>query len=239
MQELIIELVRPTIPDGGYHTWGMADLSGLLDNRFSGYTCGISIGKRLDDAIIDSVVAGPTPQYWELYQETNRYLSALAVELAGRINASGARSLAITPTSSRLYRSPEYALTLRHNFSHKMVATRAGLGWIGKSDLLISTEFGPRLRLVSVVVDCSVEPLRPPIDKSRCGKCDVCVEACPAGAISGRLWDTRTDRDEFYDAFKCRDKAMELSLAATGQDSHEICGICISVCPVGKRKYLR
>jgi len=56
----------------------------------------------------------------------------------------------------------------------------------------------------------------------------------PAGAANGKLWDINIDRDEFYDAFKCRDKAKELSLAATGQDNDEICGICVAVCPAGR-----
>ena len=39
------------------------------------------------------------------------------------------------------------------DISHKMVATRAGLGWIGKADLFISSRFGPRLRLVSILIN--------------------------------------------------------------------------------------
>ncbi len=236
MQERIIEQIRGVIPDDGRHIWGLADLTGLLHERFAGYSYGISIGKKLDDAIIDSIVTGPTPEYWKLYQDTNVYLAGLAEDLAGKIAAAGVKSLAFTPTSSRLDRSPDFARTLRHDFSHKMVGTRAGLGWIGKSDLFISLRFGPRLRLVSILVDCPLTPLQPPIDKSRCGKCVVCVEACPAGAINGKLWNTKIDRDEYYNAFRCRDKAREISLAATGQDEHELCGICIAVCPEGRKK---
>jgi len=234
MQEKIVEQIRKVIPDDGRHIWGLADLSGLLHERFKGWDYGISIGKRLDDSVIDSIITGPTPEYWKLYQETNVYLTGLAADVATKIAGLGVRSLAFAPTSSGLDRSPEYARTLRHDFSHKMVGTRAGLGWIGKSDLFISRRFGPRLRLVSVLVDAPLKPLQPPIDKSRCGKCDLCVKACPAGAINGKLWNIKIDRDEYYDAFKCREKAMELSLAATLQSGHEICGICISVCPIGK-----
>jgi len=235
MQEQIIELIRETIPEDGMHIWGTADLSGLLHSRFDGYYSGIVIGKKLDDTIIDAISAGPTSQYWQLYQDTNVLLTALVEELAAKIDALGVKSLAIRPTSSRVDRSPDYARTLRHDFSHKMVGTRAGLGWIGKSDLFISKKFGPRLRLASLLVNLPLKPLSAPIDRSRCGKCNVCVEACPGKAISGKLWNITIDRDEYYDAFKCQKKAMEFSLAATGQDDHEICGICISVCPLGKK----
>ncbi len=235
MQERIVELLSKTIPDDGRHIWGLADLSGLLHERFKGYGYGICIGKRLDDSVIDSLIKGTNMEYYRLYKDTNAYLSGLVTDLAAKINELGIRSLSITPTSNQLYRSPEYARTLRHYFSHKMVGTRAGLGWIGKCDLFISVKFGARLRLASVLVDHPLKPLQPPIDKSRCGKCNVCVEACPAGAANGKLWNTKVDRDEFYDAFRCRDKAKEVSLAATGQNDDEICGICISVCPVGRK----
>jgi len=235
MQEKIIELICQTVPDDGQHVWGLADLSGLLHERFKGYSYGISICRRLDDSIIDSIVTGPNPAYLKLYKDTNIYLSDLAAGMAGKINALGINSLTIMPTSNQLYRSPEYARTLRHYFSHKMVGTRAGLGWIGKSDLFISKMFGPRLRLVSILVDYPLKQLAPPIGKSRCGKCNICVEACPAKAINGKLWNTKIDRDEYYDAFKCQKKAMELSLAATGENDHAVCGICIAVCPAGMK----
>jgi len=236
MQQRIVEQIRGVIPDDGWHIWGLADLSGLLHERFAGYNYGISIGVKLDDAVIDSLITkGTNMDYYRLYNETNVYLLGLVTELAEKINSLGVKSLAITPTSNQLYRSPEYTRTLRHYFSHKMVGTRAGLGWIGKCDLFISLKFGARLRLASVLVDTPLKPLQPPIDKSRCGKCTVCVEKCPAGAASGKLWNIKVDRDEFYNAFKCRDKAKEISLAATGQDDHEICGICIAVCPAGRK----
>jgi epoxyqueuosine reductase len=239
MQERIAELIDKTIRDEDQHVWGFADLSGLLDQRFKGYGYGITIGRRLDDAIIDSIINGPTPEYWRLYNDTNVYLTGLVTDLAAKIKVLGIKSLAISPTSSRVDRSPDYARTLRHGFSHKMVGTRAGLGWIGKSDLFISRKFGPRLRLASILVDHPVKPLDTPINKSRCGKCNVCVEACPAKAISGKLWNIKIDRDEYYDAFKCQKKAMELTLAATGQNDHEICGICISVCPAGRKQAIQ
>ncbi|MCX6006440.1 MAG: 4Fe-4S dicluster domain-containing protein [Chloroflexi bacterium] len=235
MQDKIVEIISKRIPDDGWHIWGFADLSGLLHERFKGYSHGITIGKRLDDAIMDSVVKGPNIQYYDLYKQTNAYLSDLVTGLASDIEGLGVKGLVIRPNSSPdLDRSPDYSRTLRHRFSHKMVGTRAGLGWIGKTDLFISRKFGPRLRLASILVDYHLRPLASPLEKSLCGKCNICVDACPAGAASGKLWNTRIDRDEFYDAFKCQQKAKELSSEWRKQDD-EICGICIAVCPVGKK----
>ena len=69
-------------------------------------------------------------------------------------------------------------------FSHKLAAHLAGLGWIGKSCLLVTLEVGPRVRWASVLTDAPLmagEPL-----EERCGECRGCVEVCPAGAFSGR-----------------------------------------------------
>ena len=236
MQDKITEIIRKRIPDDGQHIWGFADLTGLLHPRFSSYNYGITIGKKLDDTIMDTVIERPNPVYYKLYLDTNAYLLDLVTRIAGEISSLGVNSLVIRPTSSQeIDRSPDYLKTLRHHFSHKMVGTRAGLGWIGKTDLFVSTEFGPRLRLVSILVDHPLEPLLAPIEKSRCGKCKICVEACPAGAATGQLWNTKVDRDEYYNAFKCQKKALELSKEFASSD-HEICGICMAACPLGKKK---
>jgi epoxyqueuosine reductase len=229
----IENLIQRKVPGDGEHIWGFADLTGLLHERFRGYDYGIVVGKKLDDRIIDSVINGPNTDYYNLYLDTNRYLSSLVKEVAKDLRALGIKSLAINPTQSEVDSADDYAQTLRHTLSHKMVATRAGLGWIGKTDLLISKEFGPRLRLASILVDYPLKPLNPPIDESECGKCNLCVEACPAKAANGRLWNVRVDRDEFYDAFKCRETANRLSLERINHDMR-LCGICVSACPIGQ-----
>ena len=231
----IKDLIQKRIPDDGYHIWGFADLTGLLHERFRGYDYGVVVGKKLDDRIIDSVINGPNSEYYNLYIDTNRYLSGLVREIADELTALGIKSLAINPTQNEVDRADDYDQTLRHTFSHKMAATRAGLGWIGKTDLLISRKFGPRLRLATILVDYPLKPLNPPIDESECGECDKCVEACPAQAANGKLWNIHVDRDEFYSAAKCRETANRLSIERINQDMR-LCGICVSVCPIGQHR---
>jgi epoxyqueuosine reductase len=231
----IESVIRKRVPDDGQHLYGFADLTGLLHPRFKGYDYGIMVAKKLDDSIVDSVINGPTMEYYNLYVDTNNYLAGLVKELADDLKALGINSLALNPTTNDVYRAVDYDLTLRHNFSQKMVATRAGLGWIGKTDLFISKKFGPRLRLASVLVDYPLKSLNKPIDESRCGKCNLCVEACPAKAATGQLWNIHLDRDQFYSARKCKETANRLTLERIGKDER-ICGICVSICPVGKGK---
>jgi epoxyqueuosine reductase QueG len=118
---------------------------------------------------------------------------------------------------------------------HKTVATRAGLGWIGHCALLVTPAFGPALRISSVLTNAPLTHAVP-IERSHCGICRRCVDACPAGAVTGRSWTAGIPRDQIYDAAACRKKASELA-TAQGIDV-TICGICILACPWTQR-YLR
>jgi epoxyqueuosine reductase len=226
------EEIAALVPDNGEYLLGFADLRGLLHEKYAGYEYAVVVGKRLDGGIIDGISSGPTHEYYELYRDTNLLLEELAESIVAKLAERGARALAITPTMDEEEEIPEYLESLRTTFSHKMAATRAGLGWIGKTDLLVTEEFGPRLRLVTVLLDRPLEPLRPTIDESRCGECEECVGACPGHAANGRLWDIGTDRDEYYDAFACRAGARLMSRRRIKMDI-SLCGICVSVCPQG------
>jgi len=66
------------------------------------------------------------------------------VRIQADLERSGIESLILPPTISFKVRGYEqYLEKLTYDLSHKMVATRAGLGWIGKTDLFISEAFGP------------------------------------------------------------------------------------------------
>jgi epoxyqueuosine reductase QueG len=115
-------------------------------------------------------------------------------------------------------------------FSHKLAAHLAGLGWIGKSCLLVTPEAGPRVRWSSVLTDAPLEPTGGPMDE-RCGKCRECVDICPVDAFTGRPFDVREPRDMRYDAYACRRYFVELEEAG----SLPACGLCLYVCPFGRK----
>jgi epoxyqueuosine reductase len=214
-------------------TYGFSDLTGLLHEKFAGFNYGISIGVRLDSEIVDRVINGPTPEYFAHYRKANNDLALLTWNITEELSRNNVESLAVTPTVATSDLDTIYFETLRTDLSHKMVATRAGLGWIGKTDLFISKEFGPRLRLVSILLKTPVKAKSKPIDKSRCGKCTICVDICPAKAANGKLWNIKVDRNEFYDPWKCRNQCAEFGRTKLGQDAR-VCGICVSSCPIGK-----
>jgi epoxyqueuosine reductase QueG len=68
-------------------------------------------------------------------------------------------------------------------------------------------------------------------DYSLCDGCDICVSACPAGAISGREFSPGTQREEMFDPEKCSEY-MKKQFQKIGRGA--VCGICMRVCPLNK-----
>ncbi|MGD0581888.1 MAG: 4Fe-4S double cluster binding domain-containing protein [Bacteroidales bacterium] len=231
---MIEEIIKSHLKPEELFTWGFADLTGLLDPKFRDFTSGISIGRRLDDIYVDPVTGGPTLEYYMHYKEINILLETLSSEIALDLNQSGIESISIEPTVSTSDLDSKYSVLLRTDLSHKMVATRAGLGWIGKTDLLVTKDFGPRLRMVSILTKAKLKPSSKPVERSRCGTCNICVDLCPAGAANGKLWDITVDREDFFDPWKCRRQCAEFGRIRLGRDAR-VCGICVAVCPIGKR----
>jgi epoxyqueuosine reductase QueG len=139
--------------------------------------------------------------------------------LAETIESHGYNAVRITATSSA-------ATAATPLFSHKSAATQAGLGWIGKTALFVSHEFGAAVRLATVFTDLDLAPGRP-VTKGSCGSCTACVEACPAGAGRDVMWTAGDPRDRLFDALAC-ERHMGRD---DGDGMHGICGICVAVCP--------
>jgi epoxyqueuosine reductase len=233
--ELVKEIIDACLDDPKQYIYGFADLNGFVNEKYAVYPYGIVIGRKLDDAIIDTIVDGPTGPYYAYYKEINRILSQVSTDIAEELIEEGIDAIAIEPTIHEKQIDSAYLKTLRVDISHKMLATHAGLGWIGKSALLISKKFGPRVRLVSILTKNPLLPFGKPITASRCGECTLCVEKCPAHAVSDRLWQVGMVREAFFDAFKCRETCGRLARERLNIDAR-ICGVCIAVCPIGRRK---
>jgi epoxyqueuosine reductase QueG len=229
----IEEAIENLLPDRDNCVVGYADLQDLIKDKYP-YRYAVIIGKKLDDTIIDAIADGPTLEYFNLLNSTNKELRRITEQISSEMNSRGIDNHPVAVGDNR-ERDADYEGNLRYKFSYKMAATRAGLGWIGKTDLLTTNEFGPRVRFTSVLTNHRFQQLGKPVTKSKCGGCNICVESCPAQAANGKLWDTSVYRDEFYDVHKCRDMCRRLSMA-NFQKEATICGICISVCPFGRKK---
>lgn len=119
---------------------------------------------------------------------------------------------------------------------HKTVATRAGLGWIGKSCLLVTKRYGSAVRISSLQTDAPL-PAGEPVNESLCGKCGICVQKCPAKALTGTLWNTSTVREDLLRKEDCQNTQIQRMKQATGIDT-DLCGLCFAIC-LYTQKYLK
>jgi len=109
----------------------------------------------------------------------------------------------------------------------------AGLGWQGKSLLLVTPLYGARVRLATVLTEAPLETDSP--IKNQCGECTRCRDACPAEAIKGAgTEENYGSRSEALDLSRCVDKTAG-EFAKIPEVGAAICGICIKVCPFGRK----
>lgn len=215
--------LRDQIIRWGASLVGFAGLEGVPLRQSTSLTRGVAIAMHLSDTIIAEIRNGPTAAYAELYRSTNQRLDSIATKTTTLLLSKGYRAVPI-PASQIIDRTRQEG-----RISHKKVATRAGLGWIGKNALLVIPKFGPRVRLVSVLTNASLEPAEP-VTESQCGECTACVRACPASALKGQIWTPKVQREDIIEVSSCH-QITEKNKAALGES---ICGICISVCPQGE-----
>jgi epoxyqueuosine reductase len=211
----------------GADLFGIADLVPVRDFILSQgpamlgqFPRGVSMGIRLNDGIVDTHSPNEPRRhslYWHhVYDVVTQSLNFLANDVTRWLIDRGFQAFPV-PGST-----PYNFDKLLGIFSHKLAAHLAGLGWIGKSCLLLTEPFGPRIRFVSVLTDVPLQP-GSPLDRP-CGKCRVCIDACPVKAFTGVEFNPAEDREVRFEVQKCSEYRRE-----------HPCGLCVSTCPKGKK----
>ena len=86
---------------------------------------------------------------------------------------------------------------------HKTIAGFAGLGWIGKHNLLVTEKFGSAICMCTVLTDAPLKTVSCNPEPPRCGDCNICQDICSVKAIKGNTWSINTSRDELVDVDRC------------------------------------
>ena len=202
---------------------GFANLADLPVEIRDGYRYGISIAVALNPEKVVKIYPGPDMEYYNEYKSVNRLLDKIAESGAEFLIAKGFDALA--KTSSVVVQDQT---TKRTKLPHKTVATKAGIGWIGKCALLVTEDYGPAIRFTAVLTNADLD-VGVPITKSKCGKCEECKKICPAGAVFGKQWYPGLNRDDFFRALDCRDKITERGKVFGFTEG--MCGLCLWACP--------
>lgn len=197
------------------------DLLHSFDNlpfeKVRDFKYGISIAVEVLEEILETIDDHPTRIYLHHYKNLNYYLDRIALRLSFTIKKMGYKALPI-PASQIVDWQNQKA-----HLSHKMIAKRAGMGWIGRNNLIVHPEKGAKIRLATILTDMPLKTDKPL--QRECTVCRRCVEICPANALGDSYRD--------YDMNKCLEKLREFA-KKYGFGSQHICGLCVKVCNAEK-----
>ena len=228
------EEIKTLALDLGADLVGVADLA-LLRGIYTyppdllrPFQRGISVAVRLADPVVDAItVQDPTAVYAQHYVVVNALLDQMTLRLTGHIQRLGYHAIPVH-ASQQLGVKRWYAA-----ISHKAVARAAGLGWVGENLLLITPQYGPRVRLGTVLTDMPLLADAP--QAKQCGRCHICLAACPANALLGvGPGDYPESREQALNTPAC---AQRLDFFRNEPNvGQSICGICMQVCPYGRKQ---
>lgn len=202
----------------GADLFGVADISAIKDEFEIGskvlekLSRAVSLGVALNSSVLSEIETYPTKLYFHHYKTVNHFLDQLALKVSKYIIKKGYRALPI-PASQIVDWQKQAA-----HLSHKKVAYLAGLGWIGKNNLLVNEKLGSQSRLVTVLTDMPLKADR--LKDLACGECISCVKVCPTGAIKKEPKD--------FDHISCFEQLKEFQRKR--MVDQYICGICVKAC---------
>jgi len=198
------------------------------DGDFGSLKYAVSVVVKLSDSVVEEVDLAPTHTYFNHYRTVNAFIDRVLLEAGMFLERSGYKYIPVA--ASQTINSEGWHYSGR--YSHKKTACLAGLGTIGKNSLFLHNRYGSRVRLGTLFTDCPFET-PDPILFSPCAECDLCVRACPAGAIKGIEWSPEVDREKMFSPEKCS-QYMKTAFKDIGRGA--VCGVCMSVCPYSKGK---
>ena len=168
------------------------------------------------------IETAPSIWYRELYRTLNSLLDQYTWRIAEYLNERGYPSVFVPRDG---YTGIDVLLEKPIAFfSHRHAAFFAGLGNFGMNNMLLTPEYGPRVRFGSVLTTAELPP-DPMMEEELCTRCMACVRMCPASALrdKGQYPESLTDK-----------KACAENSAGLEKRRLAPCGICVKVCPAGR-----
>ncbi|MBQ2928572.1 MAG: epoxyqueuosine reductase [Oscillospiraceae bacterium] len=163
-----------------------------------------------------------SPIWSEAYILINQHFHVVNQAVQDYLESQGYSAAQIRPAKAY---DPE---TFRAPWSHRSTAVIAGLAAFGANNLAI-TDKGSGGRFCSLITSAKLEPTRS-APKKRCpyfinGGCGLCLKACPAGALDGGITNKAACQAEL-------NKNPERLQKKNARYIADICGKCLSVCPL-------
>ena len=204
---------------------GYADITNFTPKP--GLTSGVVFYITYPKEIIRNMENAPTQEYVDELVSLNSRLDALGMKCEEFLIDEGYDAYA--QTKKRL--GTDFGEFNSFELPHKTIATRAGLGWIGRSALFVTPEYGSAVALSAILTDMPLD-FATPITDSQCDDCTNCQDACPVDAINPQKWNDRLNRKDIIDIEVCREYIISQYEAGLG------CTKCMSECKL-TQEYLK
>ena len=204
---------------------GYADVDGLA-SEFIDLPNGISLVLKLPKKAMQLVEDEDYKEYWKCFHAQIAKLTEIALKGEEYIKNLGYNAFALT--MSRNECDMEKLLSI---LPYKTIATKSGLGWIGRSALFVTPEYGSAVALGAILTDMPLE-FGEPVTDSECDDCENCQKACPVGAINPQKWNDRLNREDIIDIEVCGEYIIDQYKADLG------CTKCMSECKL-TQEYLK
>lgn len=203
---------------------GFADVDGLA-SEFTDLPNGISIVLKIPKRAMKYVEEENYESYWSCFHSQIDKLTEISLKGEKYIKNLGYNAFALT-----MDRNECDMKKLLSILPYKTIATKSGMGWIGRSALFVTPEYGSAVALGGILTDMPLE-LGVPITDSQCDDCENCQNACPVDAINPQKWNDRLNREDIIDIETCREYIVDQYKNGLG------CTKCMCECKLTK-KYL-
>ena len=110
-------------------------------------------------------------------------------------------------------------------YFHNLVASYAGLGWLGKNNRVINKKYGSRIHCATILSDLELEPND--ICENLCKDCSICMGNCPTNALTGLPFHPEHKISERINVNDCL-------LRYDFNNVSEVCLKCVNICPYNK-----
>ena len=204
---------------------GFADVNGLA-SEFVDLPNAISIVLKIPKETIQLVKDESYEEYWASFHKQIDKLTEISLKGEAYIKNLGYNAFGLT--MSRNECDMKKLLSI---LPYKTMATKSGLGWIGRSALFVTPEYGSAVALGGILTDMPLD-FGTPITDSECDECTNCQEACPVDAINPQKWNDRLSRKDIIDIETCSEYIIDQYKAGLG------CTKCMSECKL-TQEYLK
>ncbi len=187
------------------------DLAGVAKEIRGAFPAAVLFGSALSPEYLEKVCR--TPDYVKMivrnhlveqdeFHRKEQAMDRLADTLARFLSSKGFAAHSQSETNLALtgrYDERRKSSTL----PHKTIALLAGMGWIGRNNLLITPDYGCALSMCTVLTAAPVSGKAHVPSSSRCGECTVCRDVCTPRALLGKSWEKGLPRDDLIKTENC------------------------------------